>query len=37
MRIGDYRSLHAKARQTRTLPRMFSETDSGKLTPTGTN
>ena len=30
-------SLKADARQTVTLSRMFSETDSGKLTPTGTN
>jgi hypothetical protein len=35
--LGDNGSLQTDARQTGTLSRMFPETDSGKLTPTGTN
>jgi hypothetical protein len=37
MRIGHNGSLQTDAWQTRTLSRMFSENDSGKLTPQSFN
>jgi hypothetical protein len=37
MRIGDYGSFQTDAEQTCALSRMFSETDSGKLTPQSFN